>query len=198
MPRYPLFTIFLFCLLLAGASCAPLQPTLQLSPLSEETAKNLQPGLQPRYFTKFMARDVRELPEDADPQLKSWLGEPIAQLNNQFGESEVFGSGLSRGVGMRMRGALFFPTPGPYAFQALSNDGIQMFLGNRLVVSDPVQHSDRLSKQEVSVDIPAAGWYPVQIDYFQRKGTAALQLFWTTPDNATMTIVPADAYGHLP
>ena len=71
MPRYPLFTILLFWLLLAGGSCAMLQPTLQLSPLSEEMAKSLQPGLQPRYFAKFMARDVRELPEDTSSQLKT-------------------------------------------------------------------------------------------------------------------------------
>lgn len=196
MPRYPLFTIFLFWSFL-GASCAMLQPTLQLSPLSEEMAKTLQPGLQPRYFAKFMARDVRELPEDTSSQLKTWPGEPIAQLNHQFGEGEVFGSGLSRGVGIRMRGAIHFRAPGTYTFQAFSNDGIEMFLGDMPVVSDPVQHSDQLSK-EASVQIPAEGWYPVRIDYFQRKGTAALQLFWTTPDSGAMTIVPAEAYGHLP
>ena len=197
MLRYPLFTIFLFWSFLAGASCVMLQPTLQLSPLSEEMAKTLQPGLQPRYFGKFMARDVRELPEDTSSQLKTWLGEPIAQLNNQFGEGEVFGSGLSRGIGIRMRGAIHFRAPGTYTFQAFSNDGIEMFLGDMRVVSDPVQHSDRLSK-EASVEISAEGWYPVRIDYFQRKGTAALQLFWTTPDSGAMTIVPAEVYGHFP
>ena len=197
MLRYPLFIIFLFWSFLAGASCTMLRPTLQLSPLSEEMAKTLQPGLQPRYFAKFMARDARELPEDTSSQFKTWLGEPIAQLNRQFGEGEVFGSGLSRGIGIRMRGAIHFRAPGTYTFQAFSNDGIEMFLGDMPVVSDPVQHSDRLSK-EASVEISVEGWYPVRIDYFQRKGTAALQLFWTTPDSGAMTIVPADAYGHLP
>lgn len=196
MLRLPLYFLLLAWTLTAGA-CSLLQPAAQLSPLAEEMAGTLQPGLMPRYFAKFMARDVRELPGDEDSPLKTWLGAPIPQLDHQFGEGEVFGSGLSRGVGVRMRGAIHFPLAGTYAFQAFSNDGIEMFLGEMLVLSDPLQHSDRLSK-ESTVEILVPGWYPVRIDYFQRKGTAALQLFWIPPESGTRAIVPAEAFGHLP
>ncbi len=195
MLRYWVLTILL-CVILFVTSCALRHQASQLRPLPEEQARTLQPGLQPRYFAKFMARDVRELPDDTGSQLKTWLGEPITVIDHQFGDGEVFGSGLSRGVGVRMRGAIRLPARGTYTFQAVSNDGIEMFLGDLLVLSDPLQHSDQLSK-EGSVEIPAEGWYPVRIDYFQRKGTATLQLFWTTP-RGTRTTIPAEAYGHLP
>ncbi len=184
--------------MLAVCSCAPLGGKPAFRPLSGEEAKAVRPGLMPRYFTKFFARNVQRLPPDGSTGYKNWPGtEPILQLNNQFGHGKVFGSGTNRGIGIRMRGVFSFPEPGTYTFQALSNDGIKMFLAQRLVVSDPEQHSDRLSP-EATVNIPEAGWYPVRIDYFQRKGTAALKLFWKIPNSTTMSIVPASAYGHLP
>lgn len=190
-------TIVLMWAILAVSSCALQRQEAALSPLTPEMADTVQPGLVPRYFAKFFARNVEELPADTNTRFKSRLGEPIPQLNHQFGKGEVFDSGVNRGVGIRMRGVLHFPSPGTYTFQALSNDGIKMLLGDTVVVSDPVQHSDQLSG-ETSIEIPAAGWYPVRLDYFQRKGTAALKLFWKTPENTTMTVVPANAYGHLP
>lgn len=196
MSRKPLLIILLSWMLLL-ASCALYRQPVALSPLGEDMTATLMPGLLPRYFEGFKARNVGELPDDDTRRYKTRLGEPIPQLDNQFGVSEVFGSGLSRTVGIRMRGVLLFPAPGNYTFQALSNDGITMYLGDVVVVDDPVQHSDQLSK-ESTVQIPAAGWYPLRIDYFQRKGTAALKLYWKTPDSDVMTIVPSSAYGHLP
>jgi len=197
MTRHPLPTLLLLLSVATLSACTWLRPETGPMPLSQETADNLQPGLLPRYFEKFFARNVAELPDDDTSRFKNWLGEPIPQLDNQFGIGKVFGSGTNRGIGIRMRGALHFPAPGTYTFQALSNDGIMMYLGDTLVVNDPTQHSDQLSK-ESSIQIPAAGWYPLRIDYFQRKGTAALKLYWKTPGSDAMSVVPASVYGHIP
>ncbi len=194
--RHPLLTIFLFITVFVTASCS-MMPNDPFSPLAKTEINALKPGLQPRYFEKFFSRNVSELPDDDTSRYKNWQGEPILQLNNQFGRGEVFDSGTNRGIGIRMRGAFYFPESGNYNFQALSNDGIKMFFGEHLVVNDPVQHSDQLS-DEGSINIPQAGWYPVRIDYFQRKGTAALKLFWKQPGMDSMEIVPATSYGHLP
>ena len=86
---------------------------------------------------------------------------------------------------------------GTYEFQALSNDGIIMLMDGEAILNDPEQHSDRLSNVGI-VDIKEPGWYPVVIEYFQRKGTAALKLFWKTPATDTMVPVPAQIYAHLP
>lgn len=197
MLRHPLLTALLVCMALAAPSCSRLQSGAISRPLDQTIAGTLKPGLIPRYFPKYLARNVDELPEDTSSRFKSWQGEPILQLNHQFGTGEVYGSGVNRGIAIRMRGTLYFPSSGTYIFQALSNDGIKMFLGEVIVVNDPVQHSDQLST-EVPIRIPEAGWYPLRIDYFQRKGTAALKLFWKTPESDTMEIVPESAYGHVP
>lgn len=180
---------------MAGESESPRPPVhydMQGTPLSAEEAARLQPGLLTVYFHNFFARNVRMLPKRGGKE-----GKPIFELNNQFGRGKVFDSGTNRGIGIRMNGALHFPTTGKYILQTLSNDGVIIYLSDKLVLSDPTQHSDQLSI-ESELNVTIAGWYPIRIDYFQRKGTAALKLYWKTPGSDEKVIVPAEAYAHLP
>lgn len=197
-----LLTIVAFFLLSQPAFCQEqASPTSSIDsttrPLAAKDAETLQPGLTPFYFRNFYARDLRQLPGLKKTHKKGEMGEPILKLNHQFGNGMVFDSGTNKGVGIRMIGAINFDHTGEYRFQALSNDGFQLYLGDTLIVNDPKQHSDQLSEIG-SIVIDEPGWYPLRIDYFQRKGTAALKLFWETPQNTEMTIVPASAYAHQP
>ncbi|MCK5516582.1 MAG: hypothetical protein KAI39_06890 [Desulfobulbaceae bacterium] len=157
----------------------------------------IQPGLDVVYYTNFFKRHLRFLPEGKSPEYPSFRGKPITHLNHQFGKDEVFGSGKTRGIGMRMTGYLHLTETGIYEFQALSNDGIILRMSGQTVLSDPVQHSDKLSNIG-RVTVETAGWYPVILEYFQRKGTAALKLFWKTPDSAVFFPVPEEMFGHIP
>ncbi len=157
----------------------------------------MQPGLDVIYYKNFFKRHLRFLPEGKSSEYPSFRGKPITYLNHQFGKDEVFDSGETRGIGMRMTGYLNLTQPGIYEFQALSNDGIVFRMSGQTVLSDPGQHSDNLSNIG-RVTVKATGWYPIIIEYFQRKGTAALKLFWKTPDSPEFFPVPEKAYGHIP
>ncbi len=157
----------------------------------------IQPGLDVVYYKKFYKRHLRFLPEGKSPEYPSFRGKPITHLNHQFGKDEVFDSGESRGIGMRMTGYLNLTDTGIYEFQALSNDGIIFRMSGQTVLSDPAQHSDNLSNIG-SVTVETAGWYPIILEYFQRKGTAALKLFWKTPGSAEVLPVSEKVYGHIP
>ena len=155
----------------------------------------LLPGLDVLYYEEFFERDVRLLPKAERSQYRSFRGQPIEQLNHQFGKDEVFDSGTNRGVAMRLQGYLNFQDSGVYDMQALSNDGIVVSIASNIALSDPEQHSDRLSNiAHITIDKP--GWYQVDIDYFQRKGTAALKLLWRVPGTESFVPVPKHAYGH--
>lgn len=96
---------------------------------------------------------------------------------------------------MRLSGYLHFSRKGIYDLQALSNDGVIMYVSSKLAIEDPEQHSDRLSNiAHVTIDTP--GRYPVVIEYFQRKGTAALKLLWQVPGSKEFVVVPKSAYSH--
>ena len=95
-----------------------------------------------------------------------------------------------------MRGMIHFTDTGEYVFQAISNDGVRFYINDVLVIDDPAQHSDRYSRRS-AVDIQRKGWYPIMVEYYQRKGTAALGLFWKLPGRNDFIPVPGEAYGHL-
>lgn len=164
---------------------------------AEVVEGNLKPGLTSWYYLEFFERDVQDLPKSKRSKYPSFPGKPVLQLNHQFDKQNIFGSGTNRGVGMRMKGYIHFPEAGHYQMQALSNDGFILYLSSKLTINDPEQHSDRLSNI-ANVAIKSPGWYQIVIEYFQRKGTAALKLKWRTPGKKDFIPLPQSAYAHLP
>ena len=159
--------------------------------------ERLAKGLSVVYYLQFFERHLDEIPRNGSSSFIKKSGSPVFELNHQFGKEEVFDSGTNRGVAMRLQGYLVVKETGAFEFQALSNDGVIVRLGGKTVISDPEQHSDRLSNVG-HVTINKAGHYPLLVEYFQRKGTAALKLFWKTPGSDEFVPVPAPAYVHLP
>jgi hypothetical protein len=169
-----------------------------LTPLDPQPAEGaLQAGLAIVYFYKYFARHLNPLSKGEVYPPIGRPGPPIPSLNHQFGKEEVFDSGANRGVAMRMEGLLYFPDTGEYTFRALSNDGLRIYLSEQMIIDDPTQHSDRYAVQAV-VDIRYKGWYPLMVEYFQRKGTAAIKLFWRKPGAADFVAVPPQSYAHIP
>ena len=154
----------------------------------------LEPGLTAHYRYSFY-RHIDVMPTDYNMVSKGTPGPPILILDHRF-EGNVFDSTRDKGVGVFLQGYLKLETAGTYQFKAMSNDGIRVVVNSEMVVLDPTVHKDRFSKiGEVTVMEP--GWYPLTVKYFQRKGTARLELHWQTPGSNSFSIVPAAAYGHL-
>ncbi|MEI6259149.1 MAG: hypothetical protein WCR46_04490 [Deltaproteobacteria bacterium] len=163
--------------------------------LSDE--KLLNPGLSAIYIYKFF-RHIDQMPV-LDPKMTAEkVGKPIPVLNHHFGEKDlIFDSGVSQGIGIQMNGFLKFSEAGKYGMMALSNDGIRVEICSKTILMDPNVHFDRFSSQAV-LDIPKPGWYPVMIQYFQRKGAAAIEMHWKLPGKADFSIIPAEVYAHAP
>jgi hypothetical protein len=158
----------------------------------------LRPGLAVTYYPGFAERHLDLLPEKDSPfATRGVPGEPVLHLNQRFGNGPVFGSGRNTMVGMRMVGWLHCEAAGIYRFQALSNDGLRVTLGNLRILDDPLQHGDQLT-EVAEVALPQPGWYPLRVEYFQRKGTAVLEFHWQPPGAAGLSPVPAEALAHLP
>ena len=130
----------------------------------------------PVYFRYSFYRNIDQMPADDAMISEGKAGQPVAFLNHRFQES-VFDSKSEKGVGVLLKGYLKMDTPGRYLFKAMSNDGVRVVVNGQVVVLDPTVHSDRFSEiGQVSIDKP--GWYPLTVKYFQRKGTARLELLF--------------------
>lgn len=166
-------------------------PITDAKPISPQPgADAVSPGLAVQYFyDKFYILD--EIVEAEDPV----PGEPIANLDHVSETDPVLTAEYPIMVGAKIRGLLNFKEPGTYGFRVNSNDGVRVWIGEGLLWEDPEVHFDRMSPPlEVSID--EAGWYDFKVDYFQKKGASALQVFWTPPGGEEAP-VPPEAFAHL-
>lgn len=195
------FTVCVMCAFLIGCvqtetQTLPLKSGKQDGLPVDVHGENLKQGLAVIYYhDKF--NHIDDMPKSEKSIAKYGRpGQPILLLDNQFGKGQVFDSGKRQEVGMLMRGYLHLDRPGKYLFQALSNDGFQLFIDGNLIVSDPGMHGDRLSEPG-QFNVVRGGAFPVEIKYFQKKGTAALKLFWQPAGASFYSIVPSGVYSHL-
>lgn len=157
-----------------------------------------KPGLAVIYISKFV-RHTSELPKGEDLLLEGQLGPPILEFNHSFDRGEVFASGQAQGIGMEANGFVNLAQTGTYRFKALSNDGIRVWIADRLVVNDPEFHKkgDQYSATR-SITASDAGWANIRLRYFQRKGTATLKLYWQPPGSKAFSVIPATVFAHSP
>ncbi|MFY9211537.1 MAG: PA14 domain-containing protein [Aestuariivita sp.] len=180
---------FAVAVLIAGAaSAAP----LKLSPANPQPG-SLKPGLAVKYA---FPDEVRTLSQ-ADQALKSAKpGRPLAGLD--YWDTEEGGETLTSGQALRVvagiSGYVRFDAPGVYVIDFLSNDGLRASIGGKKVAvideRTPCEPGDA-----VEVEVPVAGWYPLEAVYFQRLGTACLHMR-AAPKGSAPDWMPNAAFGH--
>jgi hypothetical protein len=154
-----------------------------------------KPGLAV-WFRDGKWRHMENLPQKEAFVESGRAGGSIASVNfkSERGEA-ILDSGRNTQVGALIRGMILLEIPGEYAFQALSNDGVEIGIGDAVLIEDPDVHSDRLSPV-ATMDVVEPGWYSLDIRYFQRKGTAALHLSWKPPGAPDFEIIPSGVLAH--
>lgn len=182
---------------LAPVQAAPVTGIVPLSPQPDPDA--IKPGLAVEYlFEKFYTLD--ELYTADESPVK---GKPIPILD-ELTETDpvtredkiinVLTSDQDMMVGAFIRGMIHFEQAGNYVLYLVSNDGARLWVGGVQIWEDPEIHFDRES-DPLELAIGEPGWYELKIDYYQKKGTHALQLLWTPP-GGEKAVVPPEALGH--
>jgi hypothetical protein len=98
-------------------------------------------------------------------------------------------------VGAHITGYLRFDATGTYRFQVTNNDGVRLHLGGALIYDDPGTGPARTSAP-IPVDIKEPGWYAIEIWYFEKRGSATLEIVWSPPDGGAFENLPAAAMKH--
>lgn len=162
-----------------------------LTPVAVEG--RLEPGLAVTYWRdiKFdlmleMHEIIREIDgEPGDPVLRLVTGDDVLTT-----DGETF-------VAAVLKGVVNFAEAGRYEVAFVSNDGILVEVGDRLIYADPNRHADS-SSGSIEIEIAEPGWYEVDIAYFQKKGTHRHEMYWLPPGSeGALTLVPAQAFAHV-
>lgn len=190
--RFAMSIVLATAFLAGGAALAepPKSFTGAKAVAPQPAADKVQPGLAVIYFHN-MFKKLDEVGKIG----KGKPGEPIKVLDHKTQDGNVLTDNLAMGVGAKISGLIKFDAPGKYLLQMNSNDGARITIAGLKLLEDDGIHGDTMS-DPVELVVDAAGWYELKIDYFQRKGTSALQLFWTPPGGA-QSIVPATHLAHL-
>lgn len=180
-----------------GAAADEMKVITGLAPASPQPqASAVKSGLLAAYHFTYV-RSIHELRRYAEPR-KGEASGVLADLNHKFGPGKVFNTERDDGVGAHIVGMIKFDKPGTYQFEVTSNDGIRIMIGGKVVFEDPEVHADDTS-DPISVKVDQPGWYPLDIWYFERKGTSTLQVRWKAPgQDGEFVPVPASAFGHVP
>lgn len=180
------------CVLLAGGGLLAWAQGGQAQISAAEA--ELKPGLAVCYRYEFV-RHINEF-VDWEKYRKCKPGEPLAVLDSRVGNDKVLTSQSDDGVMANITGFIHLDKAGTYKFAFESNDGVRLKIDGELIVEDPDVHSDRYSEVG-TMEVAEPGWYPLALDYFERKGTSTLRFFWRPPGaEGDMTLVPAEALAH--
>ncbi|MCD9149588.1 PA14 domain-containing protein [Pseudophaeobacter flagellatus] len=147
---------------------------LKLQPANPQPS-GLKPGLSVRYA---YPHDVKTL-VDASSALKinSERGRPLSGLDyRDTNEGDpTLTSKRAEHVVAAITGYVHFDKPGIHNIDFLTNDGLRARIGGQVVGHfDGRQTCDTTIMSEV--EVPSAGWYDLDILYFQRYGTACLHM----------------------
>ncbi len=96
--------------------------------------------------------------------------------------------------GLLFEGLLMVPEDGVYTFLTSSDDGVQLFIGDELVVDGDRLHHGITNEGRAALK---AGMHPVTVRYFQRLYRQSLGVSWRGPATPGQTI-PASALFHTP
>lgn len=153
-----------------------------------------KPGLAVCYMYKLI-RHVDEIAE-WEKTLTCEPGAPLAMLDFDGGTRKVLTSKESEGVLVKITGSIHLAKAGAYKFAFESNDGVRLKIDGRPIVEDPGVHDDRFSDLG-TMEVAKPGWYPLSIDFFQRKATWTLRFVWRQPGvEGDLIPVPAGALTH--
>ena len=73
-----------------------------------------------------------------------------------------------------------------YTFYTVSEDGVQLWVNNQLLIDDWTQHTAR--ERSGTIALQAGQKYEIKIEYYERSGNASMKLLWSSAHTAKAII----------
>jgi hypothetical protein len=97
-------------------------------------------------------------------------------------------------IGMVLSGYVEVARTGLYTFHLWSDDGSALYLGQEQVIDNDGLHGRAAETVDLAL---SQGHHRIRLDFFQRLGGIAFELWWEGPD-LPLQPVPAVALNHVP
>ena len=190
------FAALLLCLAWPLMSAQAQSPIALMPADPQPDAAAIKPGLAVKYA---YPGDIKSLYEaEGWRKYKLKAGPPLVGFDypDTLPEEKALTSDSVNYVVAFINGYMRFDKPGSYQLEFHSNDGLRVKISGKQVFEYDGRHPCEPG-QRATVQVPEAGWYPVEAVYFQRLGTSCMLLNWAPPGQA-WDWAPLDIYGYLP
>jgi len=133
-------------------------------------------GLWGEYFS---SRDLEGKPviSRLDSQINfNWgynMPDPALEENNDMNQFSI-----------RWTGKILPKKTGLYKFNTLNNDGVRLYLNNKLILDEWEENS--IKKRSVPVYLTAGRTYDIKIEYFSEGGISVIKFGWEVPGEDTI------------
>ncbi len=97
-----------------------------------------------------------------------------------------FRPGVVTRFSVRWTGFLEAPESGDYTLHTFSNDGVRLWLDERLLIDNWTDHSE--TEDTAVVRLEAGRRHPVRLEYFYNGGQAVMKLEWSRPDRRRQAV----------
>ncbi|GAB4384328.1 MAG: hypothetical protein Kow0022_06540 [Phycisphaerales bacterium] len=146
---------------------------------------NPQPGVQVSYY---LLNNPTSLP-DFDT-LTPYLSDVLPNINYPSTTGIFATSALANNVGAVFDGYVQVNLPGLYTFEVESSDGVELWIGDQLVVSNDGVHDVETASGQIAL---LSGLHQIHIEFFEASGNAAL-IVRNTLSGGTPQVIPASAW----
>jgi cytochrome c peroxidase len=93
---------------------------------------------------------------------------------------------------VRWTGTITIPRKGSYRFRTVSDDGVRLFVGSKLLIDNWTDHA-ATTDTSGSVSHSAGSRVSIHLDYYDRVGGAQIKLMWQTPGSSSYVVIPASS-----
>jgi hypothetical protein len=114
-----------------------------------------------------------------------------ADINFNWGSASPMSGIAADTFSVRWSGFITAPASGSFTFHTTTDDGVRLWVNNRLIVDKFVPQA--ATEWSGSISLAAGQRVPIRIEYFDRFGGAVAKLSWSSATMAKQ-IVPKSAF----
>ncbi len=191
---------YLQCIVMAAVLSLSFVPAAQAGDLFVLTPAAPQPAaaaLKPGLAVKYAYGSVESLEAAEGWRGEARLGKPLEGF--VYGDTNGVDYALTSGSNIEViafiEGYLHFKA-GVHELEFQSNDGLRVFVAGNQIYEHDGKHACK-TLGAIQVKAPKTGWYAMRALYFQKKGTACLDLSMRAPGGEWDWTAP-EMYGHIP
>lgn len=136
---------------------------------------SLPGGIIGKYYSDPYMNQFRNQRVDPGIQMH-WRTSPLAQVPPDH-------------FSVRWQGFLEAPQPGKYKICTRHDDGVKLRLGHKELIEDWLVGGPRTKCAFIHL---TKGWHALDLQMFEDRGEATIELYWQPPQRPDLHIIPAD------